>query len=159
MREALAQKDHLVESKIYFGLAATGAVVGLVLFSFLILRVEYLQTVQYSVSVARSEKNRVQVVARPPVRGLILDRQGVLLADNRPSRNLEVIPEQIVNMEDTLFHLATVLEMSEEETARFRRISGRTTRRFESAPVLFDLSDEQVARFEANRFRFPGLSV
>ena len=159
MREALALKDNRSESQIYVERAATGAVVVLVLFSLLILRVGYLQTVQYSDSVARSEKNRVQVVARPPVRGLILDRQGVLLADNRPSRNLEVIPEQIVNMEDTLFHLATVLEMSEEETARFRRLSGRTTRRFESAPVLFDLSDEQVARFEANRFRFPGLSV
>ena len=52
------------------------------------------------------------VVARPPVRSLIRDRQGGLLADNRPSINLEVIPEQIVNMEDTPFHLATVLEMS-----------------------------------------------
>ena len=159
MREALALKDHHSESQIYVERAATGAGLVIVLFALLIFRVGYLQTVQYSDAVARSEKNRVQVVARPPVRGLILDRQGILLAENRPSRNLVVIPEQILDADDTLSDLAAVLEMSEEDTARFRGLSGRTTRRFESAPVLFDLSDEQVARFEVNRYRFPGLSV
>jgi len=159
MAEPLALKDHHLESQIYIERVAAGALVVGLLFLALLARIGYLQIYEYRDAVSQSEENRIQVVARPPVRGLILDAKGLLLADNRPSRDLRLIPEQINDVPDTLQKLQTVLEMSLEEVERFRSLAERQYRRFEALPVLFDLSDAQVAQFEANRYQFPGLFV
>ncbi|MDA1208021.1 MAG: penicillin-binding protein 2, partial [Proteobacteria bacterium] len=159
MAEPLALKDHHLESQIYIERVAAGALVVGLLFLALLARIGYLQIYEYRDAVSQSEENRIQVVARPPVRGLILDAKGLLLADNRPSRDLRLIPEQINDVPDTLQKLQAVLEMSLEEVERFRSLAERQYRRFEALPVLFDLSDAQVAQFEANRYQFPGLFV
>jgi len=159
MAEPLALKDHHLESQIYIERVAAGALVVGLLFLALLARIGYLQIYEYRDAVSQSEENRIQVVARPPVRGLILDAKGLLLADNRPSRDLRLIPEQINDVSDTLQKLQAVLEMSLEEVERFRSLAERQYRRFEALPVLFDLSDAQVAQFEANRYQFPGLFV
>ena len=159
MAEALALKDHRQESQIYVDRSAFGAVVVAVLFLLLIARVGYLQVFEFADSVARSENNRIQVVARPPVRGRIFDTEGALLAQNRPSRDLVLIPEQVADVDASLAGLRQIIEVNDESEAYFRRLLKRRARAFEPVPVLLNLSEEAVAKFEANRSRFPGVSI
>lgn len=159
MAEALALKDRHQENQIYIERAAIGAVFVAMLFGLLLARIGYLQVYEYRDAVSQSDQNRIQVVARPPVRGLVYDTDGRLLADNRPSRDLRLIPEQITDSTRTLDNLSRLLAMTPDEIQRFKKLAERGYRRFEALPVLFDLSDDRVAQFEANRFQFPGLFV
>lgn len=89
---------------------------------------------------------------------MIYDRNGVLLAENRPVFNLEITPEQVKNMAETIARLQDILEISPEKIATFEK-ERRQTRRFNSIPILTQLTQEQVAIFSVNQHRFPGVSV
>ncbi|MDN3516034.1 penicillin-binding protein 2 [Aquisalimonas lutea] len=105
-----------------------------------------------------SQANRVKLVPIPPNRGLIYDRNGIVLAENRPNFQLLVTPEQIPDMEATLSGLRQILDISDAEVERFRDLVARS-RSFEALPLKVRLTDREVAVFATNRHRFPGVEV
>ncbi|MCE9683193.1 penicillin-binding protein 2 [Halomonas alkalisoli] len=122
-------------------------------------RLVYLQVVQHEVYSTRSEKNRVRVEPLPPTRGLIQDRNGVLLAENRPTYNLTLIRERVEDLDGTLDFLETLLALSAEEAEAFRLRSRQRQRPFQPALLMSDLDEAQIARLAVNRHRLPGIEV
>ncbi|MDI5892617.1 penicillin-binding protein 2 [Halomonas rhizosphaerae] len=122
-------------------------------------RLFYLQVVQHEVYSTRSEKNRVRVEPLPPTRGLIYDRNGVLLAENRPTYNLTLVRERVEDLDATLSLLVNLLEIPEEEVEAFRVRSRQRQRPFQPALLMSDLDEEQIARLAVNRHRLPGVEV
>lgn len=124
----------------------------------LVARLSYLQLFKHDYFSIRSDDNRMRVEIVPPVRGLIYDRHGVLLADNLPSYRLELVPEQVGDLEATLNRLGRLIEIRPVDLDRFRSRLKREPR-FRSLPVRALLNPEEVARFELNRQNFPGVSI
>lgn len=122
-------------------------------------RLVYLQVVQHEVYSTRSEKNRVRVEPLPPTRGLIQDRNGVLLAENRPTYNLTLIRERVEDLDGTLDLLEALLALSAEEAEAFRLRSRQRQRPFQPALLMSDLDEAQIARLAVNRHRLPGIEV
>ena len=118
----------------------------------------YLQVFSHKEFTTRAENNRVKYRALAPNRGLILDRNGVILADNRPAYRLEVIPEQVEDLEATLTDLAAMMDISEAEIARFTKLR-RARRSFQSVPLKLRLNEKQVALFAVDRHLFPGVDI
>jgi penicillin-binding protein 2 len=121
-------------------------------------RMVSLQVFGYQHFATLSQQNRVRLIAVPPTRGLIYDRNGVVLAENRPSFRLMVTPEQVPDMNDTLKRLGAVIDLSEADLARFRELIARKPR-FEAVPLKFHLAQAEVARLAVDRHRFPGVEV
>ena len=159
MVEPLALKDHTWESRIFFERIVVGFGILVVLTLFLVARFFYLQIVQYDVHATLSDKNRIQVQPLPPIRGLIYDRNGELLADNSPSFNLALTPERIDDMDATLSKLGAILQLSNEEIGTFQKRLKRRQRPFESVPLRFKLTPEEIARFSVDRHAMPGVEV
>ena len=124
----------------------------------LLLRVFYLQVVQHEHFTTLSQHNRVRIEPIAPIRGLIFSSDGVLLADNRPSFSLEVIPELIDDIDETVRALTGFVRIEEQDIRRFKEQLKRK-RRFENIPLRLNLSDEEVARVAVNRHLFPGVDV
>ena len=154
----LTIKDHIFESQLFLGRTVAAVALVLILTAVLISRLIYLQIISHEHYTTRSEDNRVKVVPLPPTRGLIYDRNGVLLAENLPSYSLEVIPEQAGDIEKQIEALREVVEIRDVDLERFRR-QFRQKRRFEGIPLRFRLSEEEVARFAVNRHRFTGVDI
>jgi penicillin-binding protein 2 len=127
-------------------------------FGILCTRFWWLQVYKHDAYSARAEQNRISVVPIPPHRGLILDRNGVLLARNYSAYTLEITPSKVADLEKTIDELSTVVTIDARDRRRFRKLM-EESRRFESLPIRSRLSDEEVARVAANRFRFPGVDV
>ncbi len=132
----------------------------LVLLAFMVLvaRLVYLQVFRYEDLTEQAESNRTAIVPIVPNRGLILDRNGIVLASNYSAYTLEVTPSRIEDLERTLDELAQVLEISVRDRKRFKKLL-EESKSFESLPIRTRLSDEEVAKFAANRFRFPGVEI
>ena len=158
MAERTPLKDHLREAHIFTSRALVAlACVGF-LITLVIARLIYLQIISHEHFATLSEKNRVNIVPVAPTRGLIYDRNGVLLAQNVPSFSLEIIPEQTDDLEATLKGLGKLIPISDDDLDNFRtRLEQHHP--FESIPLRFRLSDEEVARFAVNRYRFPGVEI
>lgn len=122
-------------------------------------RLAWLQVVQHEVYSTRSEKNRVRVEPLPPNRGLIFDRNGVLLAENRPTYNLTLVRERVDDLDATLALLVELLELPEEEAEAFRVRSRQRQRPFQPALLMSDLDEDQIARVSVNRHLLPGVEV
>ncbi|WP_111414211.1 penicillin-binding protein 2 [Billgrantia lactosivorans] len=122
-------------------------------------RLVYLQVVQHEVYTTRSEKNRVRVEPLPPTRGLIYDRNGVLLAENRPTYNLTLTRERVEDLDTTLDRLEDLLELAPEEAEGFRLRARQPQRPFQPALLMSDLDEIQIARLAINRHRLPGVEV
>jgi len=133
---------------------------GLVLLSFLLLtgRFFYLQVVRHGELYTLAEANRIAVVPVVPNRGVILDRNGVLLAHNFSAYTLEVQPDRVANLERLIDELATVVEITPRDRRRFRRLL-EETKSVGTLPVRTRLSDVEIARFAAVRYRFPGVEI
>jgi penicillin-binding protein 2 len=159
MAETLALKDHTWESRIFFQRIVVGFGVLVILTLFLVARFFYLQIVQHDVYAALSDKNRIQVQPVPPIRGLIYDRNGELLADNAPSFNLTITPERVEDLDQTLDQLGSMLSLSDEDITSFRNRVKRRQRPFESVPLLFKLTTEEIALFSVDRHTLPGVEV
>ncbi|MBO6565109.1 MAG: penicillin-binding protein 2 [Pseudomonadales bacterium] len=159
MVEPLALKDHTWESRIFFERIVVGFGILVVLTLFLVARFFYLQIVQYDIYATLSDKNRIQVQPLPPIRGLIYDRNGELLAENSPSFNLALTPERVEDMDETLATLRRVLQLSDEEIQAFGKRLKRRQRPFESVPLRFKLTQEEIARFSVDRHAMPGVEV
>lgn len=124
----------------------------------IIARTTHLQITRHDHFTTLSQDNRVKILPIPPTRGLIYSHDGVLLAENRPSYNLELIPEQIDDIDKLIGRLQTVIDIELLDIERFHAAVKRT-RRFEQIPLRFNLSDDEVARFAVRRHEFPGVDV
>ena len=150
MTPSITLKDKASESKLLRKRVLT-ALAGVVLLSgVLVARLTYLQVISHAHFATLSEDNRVKIVPIPPTRGLIYDRNGVVLAQNQPSFSLEVVPEAVKDMDATLRGLAEIIDIRENDLERFRKLLKRK-RLFEGIPLRFHLSEEEVARFAVNR--------
>jgi penicillin-binding protein 2 len=159
MVEPLALKDHTWESRIFLERIVIGFGILVLLTLFLVARFFYLQIVQHDVYATLSDKNRIQVQPLPPVRGLIYDRNGELLADNIPSFNLTITPERVDDLDATLAKLDALLGLSDSQKDSFRKRLKRRQRPFESVPLLYKLVPEEIAKFSVDRHSLPGVEV
>lgn len=151
-------KDHHFEARLFRHRATVAMGFSALMVLVLVVRMFSLQVSQHDHFKTLSDDNRVHTISVPPPRGNIYDRNGVLLAENRTTFSLEITPEQVPNMEETLERLANIISFSEEDLERFQQERKRA-RRFRSTPLRFSLSDEEVARFEVNRYQFPGVTI
>jgi len=156
-RDALKNPEQ--ELRIFRARSLVALLLVVTLTGLLMGRLFYLQVVQHEVYTTRSEKNRVRVEPLPPTRGLIHDRNGVLLAENRPTYNLMLIRERVDDLEATLARLEALLGLSQEEAAAFRVRARQRQRPFQPALLMSDLDEEQIARLAVNRHRLPGVEV
>ncbi len=136
-------------------------VVGLVIllaFSLVAARLVYLQLLRHDDLNAQAESNRTAVVPIVPNRGLILDRNGVVLATNYSAYTLEITPSKVSDLDNTIEALGHLVEITPRDKRRFKKLRDES-KNFESLPIRTRLSDEEVARFAAQRFRFPGVDI
>ncbi len=124
----------------------------------LLARAFYLQIMQHQHYIQRAESNRISLVPTAPNRGLILDRNGRILAENYSAYTLEVTRAQVADLEATLAEVAKLIEITPGQLRRFRRLLAES-HEFETVPLKSKLSDEEVAILAANRYRLPGLDV
>lgn len=118
----------------------------------------YLQVTQREHYHTLAEANRITITPLVPNRGLILDRNGKILAQNFSTYTLEITPSKVPDLEAALRELATIIEITSRDLEQFRKLM-RENRRFKSLPIRNRLTDEEVARFAANRYRFPGIEI
>ncbi|MEW5680887.1 MAG: penicillin-binding protein 2 [Pseudomonadota bacterium] len=158
LKKRVAIQDFAAESRLFNQRAVVAMLVVVLLFSVIIFNMYQLQVVKYQDYQTRSEGNRIKVVPMAPNRGLIYDRSGILLAENRPVFSLELVPEQVSDMSATLDALAELIELSPEQTDNFLK-QVRAQRRFNSIALKEQLTDTEVAIIAANQHRFPGVTV
>ena len=133
---------------------------GFVLFCFalLFIRFVWLQIVQHDYYQTRAEDNRISLVPIVPNRGLILDRNGVVLARNYSAYTLEITPSKTRDLEQVIDGLAGIIDIQPKDRKRFKKLL-EESRNFESLPIRTRLTDEEVAKFIAHRYRFPGVDI
>ena len=159
MSQPIRLKDHEKDARLVRNRVVVGAVAIMLLVSVLIVRLYYLQIIQYDYHSTLSENNRVHVQPIPPTRGLIFDRNGVIVADNRPSFSLSMTRERAGNWQEVLDTIVEVLELTDDDRALFEKRMRQGRRPFEPVPILFELNEEQIARVAVNQFRLPGVEV
>ena len=155
----LTLKDHVRETLIFNQRVIIAAVIVVIMTAILLARLAYLQIVNVSHYSLLSENNRVSTLPIPPTRGLIYDRNGILLAQNLPSFTLELVPEHIKDLDQTLAELDKLIHLTEQDLARFKKFRKRHKRRFEGIPLRFRLNDQEVARISVNQYRLPGVEI
>ena len=151
-------KDNYSEIRLIRRRLIVSAIIVLVLMSIVLARLYVLQVVEFEHFATLSNSNRVRLKALPPTRGLIYDRNGVVLADNLPAYRLEIIREQVSDLDDTLLRLSEYVEISERAIKKYRQ-SSRHRRPYESVPLLLNLSDEELARLAVNLHKFEGVEI
>lgn len=151
-------KDHWTEQRMFFRRSLAAGVIILVLVLALLGKLVQLQIVRHEYYADLSTGNRVRIDPVPPNRGLILDRKGAVLAENRPAYQLELIAEQVPDIDDSLRQLAALALLTDEDLPRLQRLI-KSRRIFESVPLRLQLTDEEVARFAVNRHDFPGIDI
>ena len=159
MPDPIPLKDHDTEQRLVNGrlIACAILVIGLALA--LVGRLYFLQVIQYDYHSTISENNRVHVLPIPPERGLIFDRNGVVLANNRPSFNLTLTRERAGDTAQVLDTLARLLQLPEEQRRQFDKDLRRARHPFEPVTLMYELSEEQIALIAVNQFLLPGLDV
>lgn len=130
----------------------------LLLLAILLARFVYLQTMRHDYYQTLAEKNRISVVPITPNRGLILDRNGVVLAHNFSGYTLEITPSKVANLQATINELATLVDIAPRDRKRFKKLMAES-HDFETLLIRSRLSDEEVARFAAQQYRFPGVEI
>jgi len=151
-------KDTIRESQAFLTRAIVAGMLVLAAVLVLVWRMVQLQVVDHEHFTTLSRENRVKVLPLPPTRGLIYDRRGVLLAQNRPAYSLEITPEQVEDLQTTIDGLSRVIEIGEEDLERFWQLRKRK-RRFDSVPIRVNLSQDETAQFAVHRHRFPGVDI
>ena len=149
-------KDHHSERRLFIGRAILSSVVSVILLAVVIARLVQLQVFDHELFAEKSQGNRVRIEAVPPIRGLMFDRKGRVIAENLPAYQLELIPEQVDDLDDTLKRLAAINLISAEDIPRFAAIS-RSGQQFKPVTLKFRLTDEEIANFAIQRPRFAGV--
>ena len=131
----------------------------LFIFSLLFLRLVYLQLWRYQEFIAQAESNRTAIVPIVPNRGVIMDRNGVVLATNYSAYTLEITPSKVTEpLDEVIEKLGQLIDIQGRDKRRFRKLR-EESKSFESVPIRTRLSDEEVAHFAAQRSRFPGVEI
>ena len=151
-------KDHHSEKQLFVARVILAAVVSILLLGIVVARLVQLQVMQHEIYAEQSQGNRVRIEAVPPTRGLIFDRRGHVLAENLPAYQLEFIPEQVPDLEDTLNRLAYIGLIEKDDIPRFNGLS-RSGPRFKPITLRFRLTDEEIANFAIQKPRFPGVDL
>ena len=151
-------KDHFIEQRIFQNRSLVAIFFTLILFGILVFRLYVLQINNNEHFITLSQNNRVSVQAIPPTRGLIYDRNGIILAENLPSYTLQIIPEQTSNIDELLEELSLLVNIREIDINKFTKEVLRK-RRFEGIPLRFRLTDEEVAIVSVNLHRLPGVEI
>ena len=152
MAELRNYERELAQFHLRIGVAG---VMVLICFGLLAARFIFLQVVQHDTYAAKAEDNRISIVPIPPNRGLIVDRNGLVLARNYSGYTLEIFPRKVKNLERTIDEVSELIDIQPRDRARFRKLLTET-RNAESLPIRTRLTDEEVARFAANRYRYNG---
>ncbi|MFK8049542.1 MAG: penicillin-binding protein 2 [Halioglobus sp.] len=158
MLNQIQLKDPYRESRIYSARTIAAILVVASLLAIIVTRYFSLQITEYETYRTESDRNRVQLQPLPPKRGLIYDRNGVLLADNRPSHILSIVRERVPDLEETLAQLHEIVPITERDLDNFRKKLNRR-RPYEAVPLRFRLTEEERARLAVNRYRLPGVVV
>ena len=151
-------KDHRAEAALFRRRAVAGFALIVASLAVLAGRFAVLQVARHAEFATRADANRIRLQPLPPARGLIYDRNGVLLAENRAAYRLEVVPERVRDLQALLHELGGVVALSDEDLRRFDE-ARRAKRKFQSVPLRFRLSEDELARFAVNSWRFPGVEV
>lgn len=159
MRRRRSQiRDYTAEAKLFTRRAIVAFISILALVGVLLGNLYYIQIEQYQDYKTRSNDNRIKIVPIAPNRGLIYDRNGKLLASNRPVFNLEITPEKVVDIDQTIAGLRKIIPISDEQVETFKK-ERLQTRRFRSVPLLTQLSEQDVAKISVRQYQFPGVEV
>lgn len=158
MASRFTLKDHFSESRLVNGRLIFAALFSFVIFAIVIVRLVYLQVFEYEHFDSLSDRNRVDIESLPPQRGLIFDRNGVVLAENIPTFSLEMVPEKVVDIDEAIAELSQLVALSDDDIDAFHQRLERH-RRFQNVIIRQRLTQAEVARFAANRYRFPGIDV
>ncbi len=151
-------RDFQAESRLFVRRAIVSFIGIIILIAVLLTNLYNIQVNNFQDYKTRSNDNRIKVVPISPNRGLIYDRNGILLAENRPVFNLELTPEKIDNIDETIAKLRQYLTITDQNIASFDR-ERRHTRRFKSVPLLTQINEQQVAIFSVNQHQFPGIEI
>ena len=157
-RQLNQMQDWARETRLTQARVVVLATLMLVVMVGLLYRYFYLQIVQNETFRAQSDRNRIAVRAVAPTRGVIVDREGRLLAENLPSFTLALTPERISNLEETLVELTDLLDLSEDDIALFSE-TRRRTRPLSPVPLKYRLSESERAMLAVNKHRFEGMSI
>lgn len=151
-------RDDYLESRLIRRRLVLSAAFIFVLITLVLGRLYVLQIVDYDHFSTLSDSNRVRIKALPPTRGLIFDRNGVVMANNLPSYRLEIVREQVDDIDLTLRQLGRYIDFTDQDLKRFKEASHRR-RPFESIPLKLNLDDTEVARLAVNLHQFEGVEI
>jgi len=149
-------KDVHSERRLFLTRVILAAVISIVLLGVVVARLVQLQVVDHELFAEKSQGNRVRIEPVPPIRGLVFDRKGRVIAENLPAYQLELIPEQVDDIDDTLNRLAAINLVDFEDIPHFKELS-RSGPRFKPVTLKFRLTEEEIANFAIQRPRFPGI--
>jgi penicillin-binding protein 2 len=149
-------KDVHSERRLFLARVILASIVSLLLMGMVVARLVQLQIVDHELFAEKSQGNRVRIEPVPPIRGLVFDRKGRVVAENLPAYQLELIPEQIDDLDDTLTRLASINLIAFEDIPRFKELS-RSGPRFKPVTLKFRLTEKEIANFAIQRPRFPGV--
>ena len=152
-------KDHLNEAMVFARRVIFSLALVLVLFGILIARFYSLQVLHYENYTTLSDRNRIQVQPIAPNRGLIYDRRGELIADNRASHTLSIVKERVASLEKTIDRLAELVEITDSDKVDFYKYLNQRRRPYEPVPLRFNLSDKDIAVLAVNKYELDGVEV
>jgi penicillin-binding protein 2 len=151
-------KDLRSEKQLFVVRVILTSMISIVLLGIVIIRLVQLQIVDHEQFAEQSQGNRIRIEAVPPTRGLIFDRNGKVLAENLPAYQLELIPEQVPELDNTLSRLARIGLIKAEDIPRFNSLA-QSGPHFKPVTLRFRLTDKEIARFAVQRPRFPGVDL
>ena len=158
MAPASRIKEHWREQQLFNSRILLTVFMLLTLIALVVIRLVQLQVLKYDYYSAQSSGNQIRAEPIPPIRGLILDRNGKVLADNKPSYQLEITPERVPDMQDTLNRLVAARILAAGDLAELRELLA-SRRSFETVVIAEHLGDEELAAFAVRRPQFPGLEM
>jgi penicillin-binding protein 2 len=158
MATSLQIKDHWAEQRLFTRRVIVAGLLVFALSGIVVARLAQLQIAEYDYFSAQSQGNRIRVQPAPPTRGLIFDRNGQVLAENIPTYQLELTPEQVPDLDATLEQLAAADLIAADDVPELKSLIS-SHRRFDSVAIRQRLDDETVARFAVDRPRFPGVEI
>lgn len=158
MHKRISIKNHYHEIQLIARRSMLALILICLMVTLLILRLAYLQIYKNELYTTLSTKNAIDLVPVEPPRGLIYDRKGIMLAENIPVFSLDIIPQQVPDLKKTLLALGKIIDLSDSDLSQFKK-QLRQHRRFDEIPLKLRLSDEEVARFTENQYRFPGVLI
>ncbi len=152
-------KDHLNEAMVFARRIIFALMLVIVLFGVLIYRFYSLQITHYENYATMSDRNRIQVRPIAPNRGLVFDRSGELIAENRPSFALSIVRERVKNLEETIDRLSALIDIDEDDKISFYRYLKQRRRPYEPVPLRYRLTKEEIAILAVNKFAFQGIKI